>query len=51
MAIARERESGERVVVGLPIVMPTTKQWDKVKAGLGFGNFAIQDVIKTVSVV
>ena len=35
---ARERESGERVVVGLPIVMPTTKQWDKVEDGLGFGN-------------
>ena len=35
MAIARE--SQERVV-GLSIVMPTTKQWSKVEAGLGFGN-------------
>ena len=26
------------VVVGLPIVMPTTKQWGKVEVGLGFGN-------------
>ena len=40
MAIARE--SGERVVVvvvGLSIVMPTTKQWGKVEVGLGFGNY------------
>ena len=26
------------VVVGLSIVMPTTKQWGKVEVGLGFGN-------------
>ena len=38
MAIARERESRERVV-GLSIVMPTTNQWSKVEVGLGFGNF------------
>ena len=37
MAIAREGESGERVV-GLLIVIPTTKQWGKVEVGLGFGN-------------
>ena len=37
MAIARERESRERVV-GLSIVMPTTKQWGKVEVGLGFDN-------------
>ena len=46
MAIARERESGERVVVvvGLPIVMPTTKQWDKVEVGLGFGNIVFVQI-------
>ena len=41
MAIARESGERERVVVvvvGLPIVMPTTKQWGKVEVGLGFGN-------------
>ena len=37
MAIARERVGRERVV-GLPIVMPTTKRWGKVEVGLGFGN-------------
>ena len=43
MAIAQERVGRERVVVvvGLPIVMPTTKQWGKVEVGLGFGNFDI----------
>ena len=38
----RARVGRERVVVvvvvGLPIVMPTTKQWSKVEVGLGFGN-------------
>ena len=39
----RARESGERVVVvvevvGLSIVMPTTKQLGKVEVGFGFGN-------------
>ena len=28
----------ERVVLGLSIVMPTTKQWGKVEVGLGLGN-------------
>ena len=42
---ARERVGRERVVVvvGLPIVMPTTKQWDKVEVGLGFGNWSISN--------
>ena len=46
MAIARESRERERVVVvvGLPIVMPTTKQWDKVEVGLGFGNTISQDL-------
>ena len=30
--------SSSRVVVGLSIVRPTTKQWGKVEVGLGFGN-------------
>ena len=38
MAIARERVGSSRVVVGLSIVMPTTKQWGKVEVGLGFDN-------------
>ena len=36
MAIARE--SWVVVVVGLSIVMPTTKQWGKVEVGLGYDN-------------
>ena len=42
MAIAQERVRRVVVlvvvVVGLSIVMPTTKQWGKVEVGLGFGN-------------
>ena len=38
MAITRERVGRVVVVVGLSIVMPTTKQWGKVEVGLGFGN-------------
>ena len=44
MAIARERESRERVVVvvvGLSIIMPTTKQWGKMGVGLEFSNIII----------
>ena len=35
MPIVRESQI---VVVGLSIIMPTTKQWGKVEVGFGFGN-------------
>ena len=35
MPIAQESQV---VVVGLLIIMPTTKQWGKVRVGLGLGN-------------
>ena len=38
MPIARESQV---VVVGLSIIMPTTKQWGKVGVGLEFGRFII----------
>ena len=36
--VGRERVVVVVVVVGLSIVMPTTKQWGKVEVGLGFDN-------------
>ena len=38
MPIARESQV---VVVGLSIIMPTTKQWGKVGVGLEFANIII----------